>query len=245
MARFIVDDYGVVTFPRQTFVNEVFDPQIGDCVTCLAPYGGGKSRFLLELLGVTASPKLPATGLVMKPKDIEVSRFAKEHKFAIIRDWPPTIAKSLRKPPGYILWPVETGNPPADDIRHRGIFQRCLRQMYTAAKKKPSIVFADETYSLEHELKLSLDLNRIWTKGRSVGLGLWAASQRPVYISRWAYQAQHLFLGNETDADAQKRYGEIGGGIDPIKVRNLVANLQRFQFVYINREERSICIVDA
>lgn len=242
-----VTDYGVVTFGREQFVNDVFDYHPGDHCTMLAPTGGGKTQLSYQLLGATAKPDLQAYVLVMKPKDDTVTRFSKQHKFRIVRDWPPkTIAKLQKKPPGWVIWPTETGDPDRDDFRHATLFRNVIRHNYTTAGKgHPNITFADETYSLEKELGLETDLRRLWTKGRSVGAGLWAATQRPVYISRWAFQAQHLFLGNDPDVDMQKRYGEIGGGINPDLVRTLTSKLERYQFVYINREERQICIVDA
>lgn len=242
-------EYGVITFGREEFVEQVWSYLPGDHVTILCPTGGGKTFLSYQLLGATASPNLKATVIVMKPKDKTVSDFSERYKFKTIREWPPP--KSVpwdKKGPGYVLWPTETGDPVRDDLRHSATFQRCLRDQYSSAGKRkgdPNITFADETYSLEKELGLETELRRLWTKGRSVGSGLWAATQRPVWISRWAFQAQHLFLGFDPDVDMQKRYGEIGGGIDPDVVRGLTSKLKRYQFVYINREDRAICIVDA
>jgi hypothetical protein len=250
MARaHLVDLPEVTTFGRQTFTDEVWDYKPGECVTVLAPYGGGKTQLSYELLGATAEPDLMAVVLVMKARDATIDRYTKQFGFRTVRDWPPPLtSKMVKKPPGYVLWPLESDDPDVDDTRHRVIFQRALRDCYRNATKgssKGRIVFGDETYSLEEELNLTKDLVRLWTKGRSMSCGLWAASQRPVYISRWAFQAQHIFLGNDPDVDMQRRYGEIGGGIDPGLVRGIVASLKRYQFLYINREERAICIVDA
>jgi hypothetical protein len=242
-----VSDYDVRTFSRDVFINDVFDYHPGDHVTVLAPTGGGKTQLAYGLLGGTATPECPATVMVMKPRDSTVTKFSKQFGFKTIRDWPPSKLEGITgsKPPGYALWPQESGNPVADDRRHAAIFTRSIRTQYSAGGRgKDSIIFADETYSLEKELGLEDDLRRLWTKGRSVGVGLWAASQRPVWISRWAFQAQHLFLGNDPDVDMQKRYGEIGGGINPDLVRALTAGLERYQFVYISREERAVCVVD-
>lgn len=241
--RVDVDSYGVITFGREEFIREVWDYAPGEHVTVLAPSGGGKTQLAYELLGETAKPDLQATVLVMKPRDSTVTKFSKEFGFKITRDWPPSqLTRFQKKPPGWVLWPKETGDYDRDDARHVAIFQRAIRDNY---RKGDSITFADETYSLEKEMGLSDDLVRVWTKGRSMGNGLWAASQRPVWISKWAYQAHHLFLGNDPDVDTQKRYGDIGGGIDPDLVRSLTAQLSRYQFVYIRRDDRQICIVDA
>ena len=231
----------VVHWDRQRFLTEVWDYKPGDCVTILAPYGGGKTHLAFQLLGVTATPEMPACVFVMKPRDKTVSKFIQQYKFRIIRDWPPsTIKNAIEKPPGWALWPTETDNPDVDDQRHEEIFRRAIRSLYRKGKR---IIFADETYSLERELGLETDLRRVWTKGRSMETGLWAGSQRPVFISRWALQAQHLFLGFDPDIAMQKRYGEIGGGIDPDAVRYTVGRLKRWEFAYINREERVMCVI--
>jgi len=236
-------DANIVLFDRETFLKEVWDYSPGEHVTVLAPTGGGKTQLAYQLLGETATPDLQATVFVMKPRDETVTKFTAKHHFKIVRDWPPPRIRVFdKKPPGYVLWPKEMGDPDQDDIRQEVIFRRAIREQY---RKGHKIIFADETYSLEKELGLEKDLRRLWTKGRSMHCGLWAASQRPVWISRWAFQANHLFLGNDPDIDMQKRYGEIGGGIDPDVVRSVTARLQRYQFAYINRDERAMCIVDA
>lgn len=249
VSRMTAASAGVVTYERQEFIKEVWDYRAGEHVTVLAPTGGGKTQLSYELLGESATPDLQATVIVLKPRDSTVTRFTKEHGFKTIRDWPPAKVTLIgKKPPGYVLWPKETGNPQYDDYRHAKIFETAIRDNYRKGKK---IIFADEVYSLEHEYKgyadvnLSKDLIRVWSKGRSMETGLWAASQRPAYISRYAYQPHHLFLGNDPDKEVQKRYGEIGAGINSDLVRDLTASLDLYQFVYIRREKRQICIVDA
>lgn len=236
-------DADITTYDRETFIHDVWDYGPGDHVTVLAPTGGGKTQLAYQLLGATAKPNLQATIFVMKPRDETVSKFTAQYNFKIIRDWPPPRLPLFdKKPPGYVLWPKETGDPDADDARQEKIFRSALRNLY---RKGHKIAFADETYSLEKELGMEKELRRLWTKGRSMDTGLWAASQRPVWISRWAFQAQHLFLGNDPDVDMQKRYGEIGGGIDPDIVRSVTGRLKRYEFVYIAREERTMCVVSA
>lgn len=236
--RFTAD---VVTFPRDVFINEVWDYHPGDCVTVLCPYGGGKTQLMFELLKPTATKELPATIMVMKPKDVTVSKFTKAAKYRTVRDWPPSRVRNfVDKPAGWVLWPKETNDPDRDDDIHQEIFRKFLRERYRAGT---NIVCADETYSLENEMGLTKDLRRIWTKGRSNECGLWAASQRPVYISKWAYQAQHLFLGFDPDKTAQKRFADIGAGIDPEAVQYVVSRLQQYEFAYFNREEKAMCVV--
>lgn len=247
-----VDLSQVVRYTRQEFLDEVWDYKPSyenmDCVTILAPYGGGKTQLGFELLGKTVReyPKeVQPIIFVMKPRDNTVTKYAEKFKFHTVRVWPPSTLKSRlagNRPTGYVLWPLEHDDPDMTEAQQTTIFRRALRQAYRSGGY---IIFADETYSLEHELNLEKDLRRIWTKGRSNGCGLWAGSQRPAYISRWAYQAQHLFLGHDPDQSVQRRYGEIGAGINSEWVTAVVASLARFEFCYINREERSMCVVGA
>jgi hypothetical protein len=250
--RLTLDQVGIERYPRREFYDERFTYNPGDCVTLLVPFGGGKTQLGLELLDEVVSPELRGTIFVMKPKDATISRFyaARKDEFEMLRDWPPPTLRIGRrimgkKPSGYILWPRETGNPEYDDAVQEAIFRRAIRMMYVSAKKHPNIMFVDETYSLENELNLGKDLRRAWTKGRSVGNGLWAASQRPAFISAWAYQAQHLFLGFDPDKRTQDRYAEIGAGFDPETIKAIVRGLQQYEFLYISREDRAMCIVEA
>lgn len=255
--RLSLADTGITSFDRHTFFHEVFDYLPGECCTFLAPYGGGKTQIAFEALGVTATPELPATCFVMKSEDDTVTRFGKHFGFETIRDWPPARVSWLRHkwlgkvPPGYLLWPKETGNMDYDEYHQRRVFLTAIEGMYNSAsktrkgRKGPNIMFLDETYSLEHELNLSKPLIRAWSKGRSKGNGTWAASQRPANISQYAYQAQHLFLGFDADKRAQDRYAEIGGGFDPDVIKAILSGLKRFEFLYISREERTSCIIEA
>jgi hypothetical protein len=249
--RLTIAEVDIVRFGRREFFDEVWDYRPGDHATFLAPTGGGKTQIGFDALAATATPKLQAVVLVMKPKDPTVTRWAKAHGFETVRDWPPPAVRGIRnrvlgkQPPGWILWPPDTGNLEYDEIRQQSVFRRCLRMQYVAAKKHPNITFADEGYSLEKELGLAAEIRRAHTKGRSLGHGMWEASQRAAYIGMWAYQAQHLFIGFDPDEAAQDRYKEIGAGIDPAVVKAVLQSLGRFEFLYISREERAMCIVEA
>ncbi len=233
----------VEAFGRRYFLDELWDYQTGDHVTIIVPYGGGKTRLGLELLERSMSPARPALLFVMKSRDIEVSAFAKRNQLPIVRDWPPPprsrfLALFGKKPAGHVLWPLETDNPDLDDIRHARIFRKALRSQYRTGD---NITVTDETYSLEEEYKLTRDINRILTKGRSKGAGNWNFTQRAAYVTKWAYQAQHLFLGFDPSPEAQQRLADIGGGIDIELVREVLPTLGKFEFLYLNRDERTMC----
>jgi hypothetical protein len=94
------------------------------------------------------------------------------------------------------------------------------------------------------ELGLGPELDAIWMRGSSMGLGLWAATQRPFHAPLHAYNAPvHIFLHRDPDLRNMQRYQEIGG-VDSRLVRSIVSQLQLHQFLYIRRTDYTMCVVD-
>jgi hypothetical protein len=241
MARAIEAD--VTLFDRKTFLTQVWDYQAGEHVTILAPTTGGKTTLLGQLMGESATKDLPAVMMVMKPRDPATQKLAKKLDLLTVRTWPPPKTNTLfrdRPIRGWVVWPAHVYDPAIDDPRHRAVFRRVILDCYKHGNR---ILVADETYSLEEELELSGELRTVWTKGAAMDCGMWAATQRPAYISKWAYQAHHLFLGKDPDEDTQRRLSEIGAAVDPGKVRWIVGRLEKWHFLYINRDEQAMCIV--
>lgn len=241
-------EYGpedVTRYQHREFLDEVWDYHGGEHVTILAPSGGGKTHIMYELLEVTARPELQAIVYVMKPRDETVDKFTKRAQFRIVRQWPPPVNQRLRsKPNGWVLWPKHTFDPDVDDSRQYAVFRACTLDSY---KRGNRIIAADETYSLENELPhggLTKELRTVHTKGRSMECGIWSASQRAAYINRWAYQAHHLLLGHDPDDDAQRRLSEIGAAVDKALVREVVAGLRQYEWLYIHRDSRTMCIIE-
>lgn len=232
----------VARFSRVEFIREYFDYRPGEHVTILGPTGSGKTTLALQLLGEASSDKLPGIIMVMKPRDSTATKFTKELGYKRVRTWPPPLSVwEPKKPPGWTLWPKFTYDPDIDDENLYVQFRRCMRDSY---KKGNRILFGDEVYSLSKELGLDKELVTIWSKGRSMGTGLWAASQKPTHIPLWAYsQAHHLFLHNDPDERARKRFDEIGG-VDPRLVKETIARLEKHEWLYIRRDGPVMAIIN-
>ena len=233
--------FRVVAYPRNRFLEEIWRYEPGEHVSIICPTKGGKTTLAYQLLARTATKDLPAVVMVMKPRDKTVDQFTRRAGYRIVHEWPPP--PSLMRPgkqPGYVLWPTFTDDLDGDDDRHADIFRRALRRSYLKGNR---IMFADEVFSLQNEYGLRRDLERIWSKGRSMDTGLWGATQQPVNVSGMMYnQVQHLFLGHDPDERRQERFGEIGG-VDPKQVQAIVQRLPLWQFLYIRREDRTMCVV--
>jgi hypothetical protein len=205
--------------------------------------GCGKTTLGYELLSVTARPARPGVVLVMKPKDDTVRELSRAQRYRTVRHWPPIPSPwHPRRPAGYVLWPRHTFDPDVDDPRLYAEFRRAILDSYKRGRR---IVFADEVYGLVNELRLVREIITLWSRGRSMGTGLWASSQRPAQIPLWAYsQAEHLFLWHDRDKRARQRYAEIGG-VDPDLVAGTVLGLRDHQALYIRRRGPAMCVVDA
>lgn len=241
-----LSDTGIVRVSRDEFLDECWEYDPGEHVTILGPTKSGKTYLGYQLLDVTATREVPAIVMVMKPRDKTVTDWSKSVGFRKVQSWPPMPSiwrpgQNHSKPRGYVLWPRFTMDPERDDAELRKQFRRLILDSYRRGKK---ILFADETYSLSDELNLDHELITLWTKGRSMECGLWAASQKPTHIPLWAYsQAEHLFIHHDPDARARKRYDEIGG-VDPKLVDQTTMGMRRHEFLYIRRGDGSMCIIE-
>lgn len=236
------DDFPEVErFDRDDFVDNYFHYESGEHVSFIGPTGSGKTTFAYQLLQEVSTPKLQGIVLVMKPRDKTATDWNKTLNYKIVRNWPPPLSVwEPKKPPGFTLWPRFTYKPREDNLAHSEIFERCILDSY---QKGNRILFADEVYGLANEMDLEEELKALWMRGRSMGCGLWAATQKPTHVPLWMYsQAQHLFLHNDPDARARKRFGEIGG-VDPKLIENVIMKLAKHEWLYIYRDGPKLAIV--
>lgn len=227
---------------RRRFLERMWSYRAGQHVSFIGPTGSGKTYLALQLLARSVSEDLSGYVTVMKARDKTMGDFLRTHDRwrRVLNFPPPPHVPGTTRPVGYAVWPHHTNDPEADDVRHEEIFHRMHRQLYV---KGDNIIFDDEVVSLVREMNMKADLTRIWTKGRSIGSGLWGATQRPAMVPLEMYdQAQHLFLANIKDKRSQDRFGEISG-VDPELVVSVVRQLPQHHWLYIRQEEGSMCVV--
>lgn len=226
---------------REEFLATRFRYRAGEHLTVIGPTGYGKTRLLDQLSNQVFTPHLPGLVLAMKPRDDTMDATVRNLELKKVRDWPPPVtASAFGRPRGYAVWPRHTFDPDVDDARLYGVFRRCILDSYKRGRR---IVQGDEFFGLV-DLGLARELIALWTRGRSMGVGLWGGSQKPTHIPLHAYsQAEHLFLGPDPTEAARKRFAEIGG-MDPWIVQYAIGRLEKFQWLYIRREGGRMCIVD-
>ena len=243
------DGLEIVEYDRAEFLEEVWEYDAGERVTILGPSGSGKTTLGYELLQQSATPDLQAIVLVMKGRDDTAEAWNKKLGFRRIRTWPPPLPNPLTggksKPPGYTLWPgLVPGSIRETNARLAVNFSRAMYHAYESKKK--FIIFADELAGLDDELRLEEEIKMLYARGRSHEAGIMGGTQRPVDIPQLAYSsADHLFLSHDPDERDRRRFGEIGGGVDPKIIGEITLHLDQYWWLYVRRVDRSMCIIRA
>ena len=221
-------------FSQDEFAADYWQYNKGEHVSLFGPTGSGKTTLQFKLLNESAAKKLKGVVLVVKPKDKTVDDFNKILNFKRLEDWPPSLFKRYwhKEKRGWLVWPKPELDARKNQEKQRIIMQRTIMRNYY---KGDSIIVADETYGLSKTLRLELELSEVWTKGRSMGAGLWSGTQRPAFVPGFMYdQPSHIFIANDGDKRSRERYGEIGG-TDRKMIENIVQGLNLHEFLYIQR----------
>ena len=200
------------------FLNR-FRWEQGEHVTLVGPTGGGKTTLALKLLHMRRFVII----LVAKRRDstmdgVRKQGYVKQEKLN------PEVADRI------VLWPTVKK---LDEVHrvHFDVFSDALNEVYLAGGW---CVFVDEATYLSDMLNMKKQLSMLWQQGRSLGVSIVAATQRPAYIPLYAYdQATHLFLWRDNDHENLSRLSGLGGADNKL-VRRVVPNLEKHEVLYLN-----------
>lgn len=222
----------------------------GEHVTVIGPTGTGKTTVIRAIL-----PKRYAAGgavnvLATKSLDRNLESWARRDRLTVVRDWPPRAPQWWRPPTDHVeegrrvpwqnrlmTWPSHKGLAlGAIDDHVADVHRRALTDMFWQGHW---CIVAEELFELS-EIGLDKELSKVWTQGRSAGLSLVGATQRPVGIPLFAYsQASHLFLFGDNDEVNLRRLQGIGG-MSGTTLRDAVSALRGHDVLYVGTRTRQL-----
>lgn len=234
----------VATIDRQTFLDRVWDYESGQHVTFLGYNGSGKTTLKMQLIHAMGDFEGKIGIVDTKPKHPDMDEWATRFKWPVVKSYPFSLSERFR----YLGWDKDTFvfRPPhgydiekTDEYLEMKIKQFCLQ----AYHGKPDwIIDCDEMLDWV-DLNLKTVMRVLWTRGRSMGVGLWGGTQRPFDVPLYAYnQATHIFLARETDKYNRDRLKNIGG-IDSRIVSAIVESLKPYHWLYLQPRQGRACIV--
>lgn len=244
-------------FDRQEFLARRFRYYPGEHLGMWEPTQGGKTHFMYQLAEVAMrqNPHLRVVSAMPKSRSPATRRWAEHLDLKIIDRWPPPV--SLGKPAGYVLWPrhLKGAEVPVNRAHLTSHFRRMLASQY---QEGDSLTMADDVYILAVLLGLNMDCEEFWTAGSEGGAGLWAPNQKPSgtigggSVSSFSYNSPtHLIFGPDSDVRNQKRFSEIGGGVDPQLIASIVPALGKHRIgtknitdkLYVHKGGPWMCII--
>lgn len=253
----------IARYDRDEFLAKRFGYSGGQHLGMWEPTEGGKTHLSYQLADVAMrrNPHLRFVSIMPKSRSPATRRWAAALDLKIIDSWPPPWSPLGHRPRGYVLWPKHlTGVPTATKREH--LTAKIRTALDAQFEDGNSVTLADDVYLQAVILGLNMDCEEFWTAGAEGKAGLWAPNQKPSgtvgggSVSSFSYNSPtHLIFGRDTDARNQKRFTEIGGGIDPEQISSIVGNLERFpvntpdgirrisEKLYVDKRGPYMCIV--
>lgn len=206
----------------------------GDHVTILGPTKSGKTTLAIDVVEI----RTYVLGIFTKPEDPLLDDVRQ-------RGWRYTHKLDIQVQDGVVqdrrvaYHPVyRSGTIRQKETRQALAVQAAADYVFDAGKW---CVFIDEGVWVTQHLGLARELQAFWYQGRTSDISLVLLAQRPAWVPRAAYsQAEHVFFFHTADRDDQKRFADLGGGVDTDAVRALVAGLGRHEFLYVAPHEGTL-----
>lgn len=211
-------------------------------MTVIGPTESGKTTLVKEILPTRSHVLMVAT----KPEDsliqeMEVDGYRVSHDLDIrVRDG--RIIDDR-----FIFWPVMIRSragrdgwrtPRMDEFEdhQRAQVRRALGYVW---RTRRWCVYVDEVAWVagrQHGLGIQREMTQLWFQGRTMGITVVVATQRPSDIPRAAYsQAKHLFWFQTGDRTDLENLADIGGGIDRKPLEQAIESLREHEFLYFRR----------
>ena len=201
-------------------------------VGLVGPTEQGKTNLAYHLLG----SRDYVTYLAIKTQDETLDAFAAQGGYQRIADWPPRTGRLIKRDvrpaemPRRLLWPDATELD--SEAEQKRVFGKALRDIYAQGGWCP--VFDDYWY-LANILGFEKDTKKFLANARSNYIPMLICAQRPAgnRLVELFDQTTHLFFFRDNDEPNLRRIGGVGY-LSSEAIRAFVANLEQYQFLYVN-----------
>lgn len=206
--------------------RERFDWKQGEHVTVIGPTGWGKSTAIKELV-------LPRRDYVVafatKRKDSTMDELQAQG-YKVQSKFQPDVADHIILKPKMTL---------SNDAEIRNTFKNAIDTIWWSGGW---CMDWDEAVYMAEELKLKSLMSKMWMQGRSLGVSIVAATQRPAFLPLYAYdQATHFFFWKMKLQDDAMRVARLGG-LDIREMLSTIRQLPKYWFLYHNKETEETLI---
>lgn len=219
------------------FMSYVFDWRQNQHVGVTGPTEQGKTNLGYHILTL----RKYVAYLAIKPYDETLEKFAAAGGYHRIEEWPP-VKKRLLLPdreitaaemPRRLVWPDATQLN--SEATQRDVFDTTLNDIYAAGGWATVL---DDFWYLAHILGFEKHAKKMLMNARSNDIPMLLAMQRPSgnRMVEVFDQSTHLFFFRDNDETNLKRIGGVGY-LASKPIRDFVANLDRYQFLYINTRD--------
>jgi len=113
-----------------------------------------------------------------------------------------------------------------------------------AEKSENWAIVCDELMWVSRNLRLERELEAVWFQGRTQGISLIGAAQRPTHVPRLAYsQATYFFLWQTADRQDLERLRDISAGFPRGMIDKGVIELDwdKHECLFVDTKKRQIC----
>lgn len=203
------------------FIRDHLNWKAGEHFSLIGPTGQGKTHMLLNLLPLRTYVTVCAT----KPEDDSMDRLIATG-YAKIERWVSVPAEDM---PRRVLWP--NASRINARVNQKRVFEDALDKIF---RERGWCVALDELWYMINVLGLGDEVRMYLLQGRSLGISLVAATQRPAFVPLEIYdQSTHLMFWRDNDERNLARISGISYHSSGL-IRQIVSQLEHHQVLYIN-----------